>query len=167
MTFQSDREKVMKIRPLSDRIVVRRFEAQETTKGGILLPDSAKNKPQKGKVLATGAGHQLSARQHCDRVLDSGNEPLGLAPAHGHTVPQARHRNRLIDPLAATPLARRPVLRGRPRAPTSRTRHRGGVDVDPGLRAATEASSSTSVAVVTATPTTKVGTAQVVAKSAA
>jgi chaperonin GroES len=49
----------MKIRPLSDRIVVRRFEAQEKTTGGILLPDSAKNKPQKGKVLAIGAGHQL------------------------------------------------------------------------------------------------------------
>src|SRR5438105_5042963 len=46
----------MNIRPLGDRIVVRRFEAEEKTAGGILLPDSAKNKPQKGKVLAVGPG---------------------------------------------------------------------------------------------------------------
>jgi chaperonin GroES len=49
----------MKIRPLGDRIVVRRFEAQEKTAGGILLPDTAKNKPQKGKVLAVGPGRLL------------------------------------------------------------------------------------------------------------
>jgi chaperonin GroES len=49
----------MKIKPLGDRIVVRRFEAQEKTAGGILLPDTAKNKPQKGKVLAVGPGRLL------------------------------------------------------------------------------------------------------------
>jgi chaperonin GroES len=49
----------MKIKPLGDRIVVRRFEAQEKTAGGILLPDSAKNKPQKGEVLAVGPGRML------------------------------------------------------------------------------------------------------------
>ena len=42
----------MKVSPLGDRLVVRRFESQETTAGGIILPDTAKNKPQKGKVLA-------------------------------------------------------------------------------------------------------------------
>ena len=46
----------MNIKPLGDRIVIRRFEADEKTTGGILLPDSAKNKPQKGKVLAVGPG---------------------------------------------------------------------------------------------------------------
>jgi len=46
----------MKVRPLGDRIVIRRFEAQEKTAGGILLPDTAKNKPQKGKVLVVGPG---------------------------------------------------------------------------------------------------------------
>jgi chaperonin GroES len=46
----------MKLRPLGDRVVVQRFEAQEKTTGGILLPDTAKNKPQKGKVLAVGPG---------------------------------------------------------------------------------------------------------------
>ena len=49
----------MNVRPLGDRIVVRRSASQEKTAGGILLPDSAKNKPQKGKVLAVGAGKML------------------------------------------------------------------------------------------------------------
>ena len=49
----------MKVKPLGDRIVVRRFESQETTAGGIILPDTAKNKPQKGKVLAVGPGKAL------------------------------------------------------------------------------------------------------------
>jgi chaperonin GroES len=46
----------MNIKPLGDRIVIRRFEAEEKTTGGILLPDTARNKPQKGKVLAVGPG---------------------------------------------------------------------------------------------------------------
>ena len=49
----------MKVKPLGDRIVVRRQEASEKTAGGILLPDAAKDKPQKGKVLAVGAGRLL------------------------------------------------------------------------------------------------------------
>ena len=49
----------MKVRPLGDRIVVRREEGAEKTAGGILLPDTAKEKPQRGKVLAVGAGRQL------------------------------------------------------------------------------------------------------------
>jgi len=49
----------MKVKPLGDRIVVRRQEAQDKTAGGILLPDTAKDKPQKGKVLAVGAGRLL------------------------------------------------------------------------------------------------------------
>jgi chaperonin GroES len=46
----------MQIKPLGDRVVIRRFEAEEKTAGGILLPDTAKNKPQRGKVLAVGPG---------------------------------------------------------------------------------------------------------------
>jgi chaperonin GroES len=49
----------MKIKPLGDRIVVKRFEAQGKTAGGILLPDSAKDKPQKGKVIAVGPGRMV------------------------------------------------------------------------------------------------------------
>ncbi len=46
----------MKIRPLHDRILVERVEEEEKTKSGIVIPDSAKEKPQKGKVVAVGAG---------------------------------------------------------------------------------------------------------------
>jgi chaperonin GroES len=46
----------MKLRPLQDRILVKRVEEAETTKGGIIIPDSAKEKPAEGKVVAVGAG---------------------------------------------------------------------------------------------------------------
>jgi chaperonin GroES len=46
----------MKFRPLHDRIVVRRIEADEKTAGGIIIPDTAKEKPQEGEVLAIGPG---------------------------------------------------------------------------------------------------------------
>jgi len=49
----------MKIRPLYDRIVVQRIEDKETVRGGIIIPDSAKEKPQEGKVLAVGKGKLL------------------------------------------------------------------------------------------------------------
>jgi chaperonin GroES len=49
----------MRIKPLGDRIVVRRQESQEKTAGGIILPDTAKTKPQRGKVLAVGKGRLL------------------------------------------------------------------------------------------------------------
>ena len=45
-----------KFRPLHDRVVVRRIDAEEKTKGGIIIPDTAKEKPQQGKVFAVGAG---------------------------------------------------------------------------------------------------------------
>jgi chaperonin GroES len=65
----------MKVKPLSDRIVVRRDAAAEKTAGGLLLPDSAKNKPQKGKVLAVGNG----------RLLKDGSR-RGLQVKEGDTV---------------------------------------------------------------------------------
>ena len=49
----------MEIKPLGDRIVVRPLEAEEKTKGGIVLPDTAKEKPQEGKVIAVGKGKTL------------------------------------------------------------------------------------------------------------
>ncbi len=51
--------KKLKIRPLDDRVVVEPFEAEERTAGGIVLPDSAREKPQRGKVMATGPGKLL------------------------------------------------------------------------------------------------------------
>jgi chaperonin GroES len=47
----------MNFRPLHDRVLVRRLETQETTKGGIIIPDSAKEKPMEGQVVAVGTGH--------------------------------------------------------------------------------------------------------------
>jgi chaperonin GroES len=46
----------MKVKPLHDRVIVKRVEEEETTKGGIIIPDTAKEKPQEGKVVAVGAG---------------------------------------------------------------------------------------------------------------
>lgn len=46
----------MKIRPLQDRVIVQRVEEEEKTKGGIIIPDTAKEKPQEGKVIAVGKG---------------------------------------------------------------------------------------------------------------
>jgi len=46
----------MKFRPLHDRVVVQRLESDQKTKGGIIIPDTAKEKPQEGKIIAVGAG---------------------------------------------------------------------------------------------------------------
>jgi chaperonin GroES len=49
----------MKVRPLHDRVIVKRIEEEETTKGGIIIPDTAKEKPSEGKVIAVGNGKLL------------------------------------------------------------------------------------------------------------
>lgn len=49
----------MKIRPLHDRVLVKRLEAKETMRGGIIIPDTAKEKPQEGEVVAVGKGKVL------------------------------------------------------------------------------------------------------------
>lgn len=49
----------MKVRPLQDRLVVRRVEEEEKTKGGIIIPDSAKERPLEGEVIAVGSGKRL------------------------------------------------------------------------------------------------------------
>ncbi|MET0643889.1 MAG: co-chaperone GroES [Candidatus Binatia bacterium] len=46
----------MKIRPLQDRVIVQRIEEEEKTKGGLIIPDTAKEKPQEGKIIAVGKG---------------------------------------------------------------------------------------------------------------
>ena len=57
----------MKVRPLHDRVIVKRVKEEEKTKGGIIIPDTAKEKPVEGKVIAVGAG----------KVLDNGKrQPL-------------------------------------------------------------------------------------------
>ena len=53
----------MKFRPLHDRVVVRRLEGEEKTKGGIIIPDTAKEKPQEGEIIAVGPGGARRSRQ--------------------------------------------------------------------------------------------------------
>src|SRR5215218_4519181 len=52
----TDRSPTMKFRPLHDRVVIERIEAEEKTTGGIIIPDTAKEKPQEGEVIAVGPG---------------------------------------------------------------------------------------------------------------
>jgi len=51
----------MKLKPLGDRVLVERLEVQEQVKGGIIIPDTAKEKPQEGKVIAVGSGKRLDS----------------------------------------------------------------------------------------------------------
>ena len=53
----------MKVKPLYDRLVVKRLEEEEKTKGGIIIPDAAKEKPQEGRVIAVGDGKVLENGQ--------------------------------------------------------------------------------------------------------
>jgi chaperonin GroES len=55
-TTQTRKESTMNVRPLHDRIVIKRIEEKETIKGGIIIPDTAKEKPQEGEVMAVGKG---------------------------------------------------------------------------------------------------------------
>jgi chaperonin GroES len=54
--FPKEESSNMKFRPLHDRVVVRRLEGEEKTKGGIIIPDTAKEKPQEGEIIAVGPG---------------------------------------------------------------------------------------------------------------
>ncbi|MFC1783631.1 co-chaperone GroES [Planctomycetota bacterium] len=64
----------MKIKPLDDRVLVKQSEAEEVTTGGIVLPDSAQEKPQRGKVVAIGPGKLLDSGQRGEMCVKKGNE---------------------------------------------------------------------------------------------
>ncbi|MHC4916335.1 MAG: co-chaperone GroES [Planctomycetota bacterium] len=74
------------LQPLDDRVVVKRVEAEEKTAGGIVLPDSAKEKPQKGEVLAVGPG----------KLLDNGKRG-GMEVAPGDTVLFGKYSGNEVD----------------------------------------------------------------------
>ena len=65
-----------KIRPLDDRVVVEPIEAEETTAGGIVLPDSAKEKPQRGTVVAVGPGKLLDSGSRGELSVTVGDEVI-------------------------------------------------------------------------------------------
>src|SRR5579883_3307024 len=81
-----EKEVHIKVRPLDDRVVVEPLEAEEKTAGGILLPDTAKQKPQRGRVLAVGPG----------KLTDKG-ERVTLAVAVGDEVIYGRYSGNDIE----------------------------------------------------------------------
>lgn len=66
----------MKFRPLHDRVVVRRLDGEEKTKGGIIIPDTAKEKPQEGEVIAVGAGARDDAGKLVPLDVKAGDRVL-------------------------------------------------------------------------------------------
>jgi chaperonin GroES len=66
----------LKIRPLDDRVVVEPLEAEEKTAGGILLPDTAKQKPQRGRILAVGPGKLLESGTRVTLNVAKGDEVI-------------------------------------------------------------------------------------------
>lgn len=63
----------MKLKPLGDRVLVKRLEQEEVTKGGIIIPDSAKEKPMKGEVIAVGPGKIGDDGKHLKMHVEKGD----------------------------------------------------------------------------------------------
>ena len=78
--MSKEKEINLKVRPLDDRVIVEPLEAEDKTAGGILLPDTAKQKPQRGRVLAVGPG----------KMMDNGNRSV-LNVAKGDEVIYGRY----------------------------------------------------------------------------
>ncbi len=76
----------MKLRPLQDRVIVKQSEAEEKTKSGILLPDTAKEKPTKGKVLAAGPGK-----------LDDNGKRAPMSVREGDTVVYGKYSGTEVE----------------------------------------------------------------------
>jgi chaperonin GroES len=65
-----------KLRPLGDKILLKRVEAETKTKSGIVLPDTAKEKPKRGKVVAVGEGRRLESGQRVPLAVKKGDEVI-------------------------------------------------------------------------------------------
>ena len=66
----------MNVKPLADRVIVRALEAEEKTAGGIIIPDNAKEKPQKGEVIAVGPGKISDSGQKIAMEVKKGDKVL-------------------------------------------------------------------------------------------
>ena len=64
------------IKPIGDKILVQRVEAEETTAGGIVLPDTAKEKPKEGEIIALGEGKQLESGERADFQVKAGDRVI-------------------------------------------------------------------------------------------
>ena len=71
----------MRIEPLSHKVVVKRLDAEEITQGGIVLPDTAREKPQQGKILSVGAGRLLDDGSRADPQVSEGDRVLFVSYA--------------------------------------------------------------------------------------
>ena len=71
-----EKETSLRVKPLDDRVVVEPLEAEEKTPGGILLPDTAKQKPQRGRILATGPGKLRDNGERSALAVAVGDEVL-------------------------------------------------------------------------------------------
>jgi chaperonin GroES len=71
---ESKKSTTLKLRPLDDRVVVEPFEPEERTAGGIVLPDTAREKPQQGKVIAVGPGKFLESGERGQMSLKVGDK---------------------------------------------------------------------------------------------
>jgi chaperonin GroES len=67
---------MMKVRPLNDRVLIKRLEAKETVRGGIIVPDSAKEKPMEGEVIAVGPGKLDETGKIMPMSVKAGNKVL-------------------------------------------------------------------------------------------
>jgi len=65
-----------KVKPLGDRVLVKRIEAEEKTAGGIVLPDTAKEKPKEGEIVAVGEGKMLDSGKRADVQVKKGDRVL-------------------------------------------------------------------------------------------
>jgi chaperonin GroES len=75
-TSRMARRRSMNVRPLADRVLVRRIEEQETKRGGIIIPDTAKEKPQEGEVIAVGPGRMTEDGKRISLEVKKGDRVL-------------------------------------------------------------------------------------------
>jgi chaperonin GroES len=76
MAKEKEKELTLKIRPLDDRVVVEPLEAEDKSTGGILLPDTAKQKPQRGRIIAVGPGKLLDSGKRAELSVAKGDEVI-------------------------------------------------------------------------------------------
>ena len=81
----------MKFRPLHDRVVIRRIEGEDKTKGGIIIPDTVKEKPQEGEVVAVGPG----ARDESGKLSRSNSKPATASCSANGRAPKSRSTARI------------------------------------------------------------------------
>src|SRR4051812_43799361 len=76
LNLQSNNPHMAKVKPLADRVLVEAAAAEETTKGGIIIPDTAKEKPQRGKIIAVGTGRVADDGKVTPLTVKVGDEIL-------------------------------------------------------------------------------------------